>query len=148
MIDYVCDIDGTLADCEHRRQFVATKPKNWAAFNAGAKNDLPILPVLNIIKLIRADRDSRLIICSGRESIYRPATEIWLARYGIGYNALYMRATKDYRSDAVIKEELLAKMREDGYRPTVVFDDRKRVVDMWIRNGLFVFDVAQGKGDF
>jgi hydroxymethylpyrimidine pyrophosphatase-like HAD family hydrolase len=31
----VCDIDGTVANIEHRRQYVATKPKNWKAFNAG-----------------------------------------------------------------------------------------------------------------
>ena len=30
----VFDIDGTLANIEHRRAFVATKPKNWKAFTA------------------------------------------------------------------------------------------------------------------
>ena len=37
----VFDIDGTLANIEHRRSFVATKPKNWKAFNAGIVNDTP-----------------------------------------------------------------------------------------------------------
>ena len=37
----VFDIDGTLANIEHRRAFVATKPKNWKAFNAGIVNDTP-----------------------------------------------------------------------------------------------------------
>ena len=35
----VFDIDGTLANIQHRRQYVASRPKNWAAFNAGMKFD-------------------------------------------------------------------------------------------------------------
>ena len=35
----VFDIDGTLANVEHRRQFVASKPKNWAAWNAAMDRD-------------------------------------------------------------------------------------------------------------
>ncbi len=29
-----------------------------------------------------------------------------------------------------------------------VFDDRQRVVNMWIERGIWVFDVGQGKGQF
>jgi len=39
---------------------------------------------------------------------------------------------------------MLIKMRRDGYDPTIVFEDRKSVVDMWRAKGLFVFQVAEG----
>lgn len=146
MTDYIFDIDGTLANCAHRRQFVATKPKNWKAFYAGVSSDLPIEPVLHMLNILTPG--NRIILCSGREELYRPETEAWLTRFEVNYETLYMRKLKDYRADDIIKEELLAQMRLDGYNPTVVFDDRKRVVDMWVRNGLFVFDVAQGQGNF
>ena len=35
----VFDIDGTVANITHRRHWVATKPKNWGAFNAGMAQD-------------------------------------------------------------------------------------------------------------
>jgi len=33
------DIDGTLANITHRRQFVASHPKNWPAFNRAMVKD-------------------------------------------------------------------------------------------------------------
>ena len=39
---------------------------------------------------------------------------------------------------------MLRKMRDNGYNPTIAFDDRKSVVEMWRLNDLFVFQVAEG----
>jgi hypothetical protein len=58
-----------------------------------------------------------------------------------------MRAAGDFRPDDEIKSELADEV-EKTYKILGVFDDRKRVVDMWIKRGIFVFDVAQGSGDF
>jgi phosphoglycolate phosphatase-like HAD superfamily hydrolase len=150
MTDIIFDLDGTLADCEHRRGFIASKPKNWKAFFEGMSLDPRIEPVVDVLlRFLRNMYDhNRIILCSGRPDNYRKATIEWLQKEYIPYNALYMRAEKDSRPDDIVKEELLAKMREDGYNPTIAFDDRKKVCEMWVRNGLFVFDVAQGKGDF
>jgi hypothetical protein len=58
-----------------------------------------------------------------------------------------MRKYKDHRDDAIVKGEI-ADQIEENYKIFAVFDDRKRVVDMWSKRGIFVFDVGQGKGDF
>jgi hypothetical protein len=58
-----------------------------------------------------------------------------------------MRAFEDFRADDEIKSELADQVEKD-YRILGVFDDRKRVVDMWIKRGIFVFDVSQGQGNF
>ena len=55
-----------------------------------------------------------------------------------------MRSDTDYRPDDELKEGYLEKMRRDGYNPTMAFDDRQSVVDMFRSKGLTVFQVAEG----
>ena len=142
---YLCDLDGTLCNVSHRRQYVATKPRNWDAWNAGLVNDKPNLAVLGIITSLTYYYP--LIFVSGRSDDYRKQTEEWLEKYDISYNALYMRKYKDHRDDVIIKGELADEIEKE-YNILGVFDDRKKVIDMWINRGIFVFDVGQGKGDF
>lgn len=142
---YVFDLDGTLCNVSHRRQWVATQPKNWDAWNAGISGDVPNAPVLDVLHTLSGS--FRIVIVSGRGSEYRVQTEEWLKKYRISYDNLYMRAAGDFRADDEIKSEL-ADQVEKTYQIVGVFDDRKKVVDMWIKRGLFVFDVAQGAGNF
>ena len=142
---YLCDLDGTLCNVSHRRQYVATKPRNWDAWNAGLVNDKPNLAVLGIITSLTYYYP--LIFVSGRSDDYRKQTEEWLEKYDISYNALYMRKYKDHRDDAIVKGEIADEIEKE-YNILGVFDDRKKVIDMWINRGIFVFDVGQGKGDF
>ena len=86
----------------------------------------------------------KIIICTGREEFYREVTHNWLEKYGVSYDLMLMRRTKDYRSDDIVKKEMLDEMRAIGYNPTLVFDDRDRVVKMWRENGLRCFQVAEG----
>lgn len=37
----IFDIDGTLADCEHRRYFLNETPPNWKSFNESMVTDCP-----------------------------------------------------------------------------------------------------------
>jgi len=142
---YLCDLDGTLCNVSHRRQYVATKPRNWDAWNAGLVNDKPNLAVLGIITSLTYYYP--LIFVSGRSDDYRKQTEEWLEKYDISYNALYMRKYKDHRDDVIVKGELADEIEKE-YNILGVFDDRKKVIDMWINRGVFVFDVSQGKGNF
>ena len=142
---YVFDLDGTLCNVSHRRQWVATKPKNWDAGNAGISEDVPNAPVLDALHTLSGS--FRIVLVSGRGSEYRVQTEEWLKKYRISYDALFMRAAGDFRADDEIKSEL-ADQVEKNYHILGVFDDRKRVVDMWIKRGIFVFDVSQGQGNF
>jgi hypothetical protein len=142
---FVFDLDGTLCDVRHRRQWVATKPKNWNAWNAGISEDKPNMPVLDVLHRLSNVYD--IVLVSGRGSEYRQPTIDWLRKHGVHFSGLYMRAAGDFRADDEIKAELADEVEKD-YRILGVFDDRKRVVDMWIKRGIFVFDVAQGQGDF
>jgi hypothetical protein len=140
----ICDIDGTLANCDHRLHFVNSSPKNWPAFFAAAKHDVLNHPVAEMINML--SNKYPILLVSGRPEDIRDLTEQWLSDYGIPYDQLYMRPSKDYRPDDMIKEEILDKIiTEKEYKPMFVFDDRKSVCALWVRRGIFLFDVSQGK---
>lgn len=142
------DLDGTMCDVKHRRQYVATKPRNWDAWNAGIINDKPIPQVFEVFNALK-DRFVVFFV-SGRSDDYRDVTVKWLESQGItdiDYNGLLMRKYKDHRDDAIVKGEI-ADQIEENYEIFAVFDDRKRVVDMWVNRGIFVFDVGQGVSNF
>lgn len=141
--DFICDIDGTVADTKHRVHWIQSKPKNWKAFFSAAPLDRPIQRVIdNVLDL--QSKGCLMVMCSGRPEDYRKDTEDWLERHGIIPTKLYMRKSGDYRTDDAVKAELLKDIKEDGIDPKVVFDDRDRVVQMWRDKGLVCIQVAEG----
>jgi uncharacterized HAD superfamily protein len=146
---FVFDLDGTICDVRHRRQYVATNPRNWDAWNAGLVNDTPNVAVQKVFQALRNcnDHETDLIIVSGRSDDYKEQTIKWLSDNEIFYDEIYMRKYKDHRDDAVVKSEIADEI-EKTHNILGVFDDRQRVVNMWIERGIWVFDVGQGQGHF
>lgn len=146
----IFDLDGTICDVKHRRQYVATKPRNWDAWNAGLSNDVPHKAVEFVYKCLHAHRgilSCDLFFVSGRSDDYRPQTEEWLTSFGFKWDGLYMRKYKDHRDDSVVKGEIADEIQKT-HNIMFVFDDRQRVVNMWVERGIWVFDCGQGKGNF
>lgn len=145
----VMDIDGTLANIEHRLDYVRSKPKNWKAFDAGIPNDKVNLPVAKIYWSM-ADAGQDIVLASGRNERSREATEKWLHDNHLrAYQKLYMRKADDFRSDDIVKDEIIDEIVADyGKLPDMWFDDRPRVVRAVRKRGIFVFDVYQGEEDF
>lgn len=131
----IFDIDGTLSDPTHRLHHVRGGNHNWDAFFAAMDEDGVHEPIAELaLKLARTDA---VILCSGRPETYRAETEAWLAAHTANpFNELYMRPADDHRPDYIVKAELLAQMRADGYEPWLVIDDRPSVVKMWREAGL------------
>jgi len=148
----ICDLDGTLANCEHRVHHVRNKPKNWDAFYAGVREDEVNHPVLNILDKFLCYEGLRynIIFCSGRPERCREDTVWWLREVAhIWYSEhspdvqLFMRKDGDYRADNIVKQEILD-TQIDKDRVLFVLDDRQQVVDMWRRNGLTCLQVSEG----
>lgn len=139
----VFDIDGTLANIEHRRSFVATKPKNWKAFNAGIVNDTPHSDIVALATML-VSCGNTLLLCSGRGEEHRDVTVKQMNDFGVLYSKLYMRPAKDHRPDDIIKVELLQQIREEFGNPYLWFDDRTRVVNAIRNEGVRVLQVAPG----
>ncbi len=138
---FIFDLDGTLAN-GNGRHFYNPKPEEIL-------KDLLIDPVVTIMNSLNNGLNE-IIFLSGREDKFEEVTKQWLFSYTSIEKPinLFMRKTGDNRKDSIIKLELYKELIEPNYTIIGVFDDRKQVVDMWIENGLFVFDVAQGKGNF
>ncbi len=144
----ICDLDGTLADCEHRVHHVRNTPKNWDAFFAGVREDGVNYPVLSVLGTFMGYEGFRyrLIFCSGRPERCRADTKAWLleqARLSEDDYTLLMRKDGDFRADHIVKQEILDNSIPKE-RVLFVLDDRQQVVDMWRRNGLVCFQVAEG----
>ena len=139
----VFDIDGTLANIEHRRSFVATKPKNWKAFNAGIVNDTPHKDIVSLAVDLHSIFHA-IILCSGRGEEHREVTEKQMEDFGVPFQALFMRPAKDHRADYIVKVELLQQIRAEFGEPFLWFDDRNQVVDAIRAEGVRVLQVAPG----
>jgi hydroxymethylpyrimidine pyrophosphatase-like HAD family hydrolase len=146
----VFDIDGTLADNHHRVHHVKSKPKNWPAYDAAIPDDTAIWPMAETFRALRlAGYD--IIFVTGRSERSRKDTVEWLDENDLhnSFSKVYMRPDGDYRSDDIVKCEILDQIiKEYGFKPDIWFDDRPRVVRAIRARGVFVVDVYQGEEDF
>lgn len=133
------DIDGTLANIEHRRPILEKDPRNWKGFFAAMGDDTPNKAVVGLYSLLWASDEHECIIISGRPEDYRKVTEQWFIWNNIPFDRLIMRKKNDDRADYLIKEEMLKTLLAEGKEIAFVVDDRQSVVDMWRRNGLTCF---------
>jgi predicted secreted acid phosphatase len=145
---YVFDIDGTVADCAHRLHHIVRKPgddrpKDWSAFHAATSADVPIAHMVEVCRAI-FEAGEFVVFVTARSEECRAATEAWLAEHVVPEQAVYMRRAGDRRKDDVVKMELLAELRRDGWSPVMVFEDRTRVVKAWRAAGIPCAQVAEG----
>lgn len=140
----VFDIDGTIADNSHRQHHLMGGKKDWKSYNATMLDDGKIFDVA--LLLMELSEKHPIILCTGREEDYRPVTWTWLERNGLDsyVHDIYMRPHLDYRSDAIVKVELLNRIKEDYGTPFLWFDDRQKVVDSIRAQGIRVMQVAPG----
>jgi len=90
------------------------------------------------------DKGYRLVIFSGRSASTQFETERWLDSHDIKYDMLKMRPThKKWFPDDILKKEMLDRF-VDKKSVFLVVDDRQKVVDMWRKEGLTCFQVAEG----
>jgi len=132
----IFDIDGTLADIEHRRPYLDGARPDWARFNAAMGEDTPNGPIVDLYRTLWASGVYDLQIVTGRNEAFRKVTETWLTWNEIKFNRVLMRADKDNRPDNIIKGEILEQLRREGRDIAFAVDDRQQVVDMWRANGV------------
>jgi hypothetical protein len=155
-MNIIFDLDGTLANCEHRRHLVTKDRKDprWKEFYNRCGSDTPIDPVIKVFRALQYDdmEEHDIRIWSGRCESTRRVTVGWLLDWVSGCVAKYMyephlrmRPVGNTEPDDVIKERWLRESIADGWKPDLVFDDRAKVVRMWRNNGIICAQVAPGE---
>ena len=139
----VFDLDGTLANCDHRQHLV--KAGKWDAYFDACDKDTPIFHAIVVLKALL--RNGHLIeIWSGRGEgpggAVRDKTTEWLKEHDIWnfIHALRMRPHKDHRKDS----ELKTSWWKEAGKPDLVFEDRDQAVKMWRDAGVPCYQVAPG----
>ena len=140
----IFDLDGTLADINHRLHYIKESPKNWEQFFSHIPFDTPIDHIAELLHMYNKSTYD-VVFVTGRPERTRKNTIAWLNAHGM-YNGepIYMRNDNDRSPDDQVKMYLLHALRDDGWEPTMVFDDRDRVVAMWRRQGIPCLQVAEG----
>jgi phosphoglycolate phosphatase-like HAD superfamily hydrolase len=152
---YIFDLDGTLANLDHRLHFIRQSEDqapsqafipDWEAFFAACGEDEPIMPMLDLLNDLGYVTLASVEVWSGRDETTREATTAWLDRYTGRYvDELKLRTHGDHRPDHELKEEWLKALSSDDRRRLVcVFEDHDAVVEMWRRNGVTCCQVAAG----
>lgn len=170
----IFDIDGTLADLEHRIPWITvgaecpackafktrcglctmcdgTKKvvkKSHSTFYLLTEHDKPIDIVTQWIQACY--EDFHVLIVSGRspEDTTEDLTAYWLQNNGVKYHHMLMRRAYNHGPDTVEKQLILNEILTIIPKEEIAFvvDDRPSVVKMWRDNGLRVIPV-RGRDD-
>jgi phosphoglycolate phosphatase-like HAD superfamily hydrolase len=146
----IFDLDGTLANIDARRALSMDDNNkiNWNKFfdPLNIPLDQPNQPVIHMAKMLK-EQGFKIFIFSGRSGVTLQATVEWLQDNNIPCDKLMMRPKeKLFMKDADLKQLWL---NDKELIPNIsdvfaVFDDRDQVVEMWRKNGLTCFQVADG----
>lgn len=141
----VFDIDGTLADANHRIHHVKPEPgqkKNWPAFFEAAKDDPPATHVVAVLQLY-VKAGYLVMLCTGRPAKFRNDTLRWLAKQGIPELPLIMRLTNDNSKDFISKpialKEYLTSIGSSFEEIEAIYEDKLTVSKAWVELGIPVF---------
>jgi hypothetical protein len=146
----LCDIDGTIADGDHRVGLLKDKRDRdrWLKYYALCKEDSPIDSIIDLLREHKkAGQD--IILVSGRASeLTFLQTQEWLSKHDVPYDRILMRNKGDGRPDVQVKADILNEILL--YHPkesiAVIYDDRPSVVlGTWAKAGMPVQCVYKGE---
>lgn len=136
----IFDLDGTLADNNHRSPYDLDK----------CGEDTPKEMVIMYLKMLR-QKGFKILTVSGRESgtkedptVYRRITQKWLLDHTSGSDEHFQREQGDSRKDDIVKEEIFWANIASRYNVVQAVDDRTQVVEMWRRLGVECWQVDHG----
>lgn len=139
----IVDIDNTLAINKIRFN-LAKKDDGKIDWDIAYKSeyieaDLPNYPMIDLVKKYKSDGFEIIIFTSRPEFIKMP-TELWLKKYNIHYDKLYMRPLEYHTIDDVdLKKQMYEKYINDDV--FCAFDDSQKIIDLWLSLGIPCFKV-------
>lgn len=142
----VCDLDGTLANIDHRLPLIKEhNPRRWDEFRLACDKDVPNEWCVKIVCAM-LEMGHTVKIVTARYDVALVKTVKWLDQHVPGVELAMIRKVRDHRQDDVLKEEWLNS--QDKSKILFVIDDHQRVVDMWRRNGLVCLQCYPKSGGY
>jgi predicted secreted acid phosphatase len=130
----IFDIDNTIANIDHRLHYIEHKPKNWVAFFQSCSEDKPIESIIGFANQA-GEVGHYIIFITGRREEEYTQTTVWLHKYIKQPYALFMRPTKDYTKDYVLKEQILLGILP-YFKIILAIDDKKEVAEMYKKHNI------------
>jgi phosphoglycolate phosphatase-like HAD superfamily hydrolase len=130
----IFDMDGTLCDVTSVRHHVIERPKNFDAFHYGSLFCPGIDWVLEEVDYHRR-AGNMILVVTAREERWRSLTQNWLDDHGVPVHELFMRPTGDFRSDVLIKGEILDSLLP-RYDIRHAYDDNPSIIGLWKARGV------------
>lgn len=142
----LCDLDGTLANLNHRLHYVRGEgKKDWGSFFRECGKDGLYECVAGVVRN-ELNAGTEIVYCSGRdEEQCREITHKWLEEHKFYCPTLIMRPKLNYKADNITKIMLYKYEIEPYYNVKYVLDDRNQVVEAWRGIGLICFQVRPGQ---
>lgn len=114
----------------------------------GIENDVPNIPVINMLKLYQASPEYTICIVTGREATdsIKYASKEWLCKQGVNTNDIYwfFRPTGSKQKGQDYKLETINGIN-NTYNVELVVDDSQKIVDVLRENGYTVLQPNEGK---
>lgn len=130
----VFDMDGVLSDASTRQHYLEYPRRDWEAFFHACGDDELIAEVARLLEVI--DAGHRVVLLTARPLRVRPQTLAWLDRYGLRWDLLIMREHSDWMASALFKERSVDELRDYGFELRLAFEDDRRNVSMFHRQGV------------
>jgi hypothetical protein len=130
----VVDIDGVLSDAAGRQHYLEQPRQDWRAFFDACGED-PVIEEMKVL-LDLLDPDLRIVLLTARPERLHHLTEAWLRRYQIRWDVLIMRGWGDYEMSRDFKQATVGELRYYGFELQLAFEDDRRNVEMFRREGV------------
>jgi len=130
----VFDIDGVLSDAAGRQHYLERGRRDWNAFFDACGDDPLITEVGRLLELL--DPGLAVVLLTGRPISVQRITVAWLERYQLRWDLLIMRDYGDYQAATHFKRRSVAELRGHGFDLRLAFEDDRRNVAMFHREGL------------
>jgi hypothetical protein len=139
------DIDGVIADGNHRQSYMRTRPRDYKGFFDAAVRDSPIVEAAILLRVI--DPDVAVVLVSGRPARIHDLTVTWLRKHGFRWDLLVLRADGDVRVASDAKAEAVRDLRREGWLPVLALDDEPGNVAMYRGLGIPALYIHSGYYD-
>jgi len=136
------DIDGVIADGDHRQHFVAGTKKRWQDFFRASTDDPPLLATITWLDLL--DDATLIVLLTARPESIHDETVTWLRHYEVRWDLLIMRSKVDHGPSPEMKRLAVEELRFADFEPVLALDDDQRNISMYIEEGIPALYIHSG----